>query len=75
MPLEVLGTHLLGEYCLKQGPEVKFLTLGLNPEFLIKTAAFPLPGLCLELRLQGDLPSVLQIVSYVSPSSLPGHRM
>lgn len=35
-----IRTRLLDEFCLKQWPEVKFLTPGGNPEFSIKVAVF-----------------------------------
>lgn len=49
-----IGTCLLDGFCLKQWPKGKFLTLGRNPEFLIKMSGFPHLGLCFKLTLQGD---------------------
>ena len=57
---------LLDEFHLKQWPEVKFLTLCRNPEFLIKIAGFLHLGLFLELTLWGDLLLFLQTVSHIA---------
>lgn len=69
-----MGSCLPEEFCQKRWPEVRFLSLALSPEFLIKIAGFLRAGLCLELTPRGDeLMFLLTVSIYFLTSTQPPH--